>query len=134
MRTPALTRPMSRRTIYDRALRQASALLGVCAHDGQADHGRQLLDGLLTALHDLGINPTPMSLGDVAAPPKGNLTARQMQILVGMSQGKSNAEIGRELSVSEDTVKTHARHLFRNIGARDRAHAVAQAFRTGLIS
>ena len=46
-----------------------------------------------------------------------------------MAEGKSNAEIGRELFVSEDTVKTHARRLFRKLGARDRAHAVAAAFR-----
>ncbi len=44
-----------------------------------------------------------------------------------MADGKSNAEIGRELFVSEDTVKTHARRLFRKLGARDRAHAVASA-------
>ena len=50
-----------------------------------------------------------------------------------MADGKSNAEIGRELFVSEDTVKTHARRLFRKLGARDRAHAVAAAFRAGLV-
>ena len=51
-----------------------------------------------------------------------------------MADGKSNAEIGRELFVSEDTVKTHARRLFRKLGARDRAHAVAAGFRAGLVS
>lgn len=64
--------------------------------------------------------------------PRG-LTEREMQVLRGMSQGKSNAEIGRDLFVSEDTVKTHARRLFRKLGARDRAHAVAEAFRGGLV-
>ena len=44
------------------------------------------------------------------------------------------AEIGRDLFVSEDTVKTHARRLFRKLGARDRAHAVASAFRAGLVT
>ena len=44
------------------------------------------------------------------------------------------AEIGRELFVSEDTVKTHARRLFRKLGARDRAHAVAAGFRAGLVA
>jgi len=62
------------------------------------------------------------------------LTERELQVLRGMSDGKSNAEIGRELFVSEDTVKTHARRLFRKLGARDRAHAVASAFRAGLVS
>lgn len=62
------------------------------------------------------------------------LTERELQVLRGMAEGKSNAEIGRDLYVSEDTVKTHARRLFRKLGARDRAHAVASAFRAGLVS
>lgn len=61
------------------------------------------------------------------------LTERELQVLRGMSEGKSNAEIGRDLFVSEDTVKTHARRMFRKLGARDRAHAVAEAFRSGLV-
>jgi len=61
------------------------------------------------------------------------LTERELQVLRGMADGKSNAEIGRELFVSEDTVKTHARRLFRKLSARDRAHAVAAAFRAGLV-
>ena len=48
-----------------------------------------------------------------------------------MSQGKSNGQIGRELYLSEDTVKTHARRLFRKLGVRDRAQAVAHGFRRG---
>jgi DNA-binding NarL/FixJ family response regulator len=62
------------------------------------------------------------------------LTERELQVLRGMAEGKSNAEIGRELFVSEDTVKTHARRLFRKLGARDRAHAVAAAFRAGIVT
>jgi DNA-binding NarL/FixJ family response regulator len=56
-----------------------------------------------------------------------------MQVLTGMSRGRSNAEIGKELYLSEDTVKTHARRLFRKLGAADRAQAVAVGFRWGLI-
>lgn len=62
------------------------------------------------------------------------LTERELQVLRGMSQGQSNAEIGRELFLSEDTVKTHARRLFRKLGARDRAQAVAVGFRRGLVA
>ncbi|WCN80799.1 helix-turn-helix transcriptional regulator [Micromonospora sp. LH3U1] len=69
--------------------------------------------------------PTRASIG---------LTERELQVLLGMAEGKSNAEIGRELFVSEDTVKTHARRLFRKLGARDRAHAVAAGFRAGLVA
>jgi DNA-binding NarL/FixJ family response regulator len=61
------------------------------------------------------------------------LTPREMQVLLGMSQGKSNHEIGGDLFLSEDTVKTHARRLFRKLGVHDRAQAVAQGFRGGLV-
>ncbi|MDQ6873849.1 MAG: response regulator transcription factor [Actinomycetota bacterium] len=62
------------------------------------------------------------------------LTERELQVLTGMCQGKSNGAIGRGLYLSEDTVKTHARRLFRKLGVNDRAHAVASGFRLGLVS
>ena len=65
------------------------------------------------------------------AAPVAALSMREMQVLTGMSQGKSNAQIGRELYLSEDTIKTHARRLFRKLGAKDRAEAVAIGFRRG---
>jgi DNA-binding NarL/FixJ family response regulator len=68
---------------------------------------------------------------EVAAPP--DLTERELQVLRGMSEGKSNGQIGRELYLSEDTVKTHARRLFRKLGVNDRAQAVALGFRRGLV-
>ena len=61
------------------------------------------------------------------------LTERELQVLGGMSRGRSNGEIGRELFLSEDTVKTHARRLFRKLDASDRAHAVAVGYRWGLV-
>jgi len=74
----------------------------------------------------------------VAAPTSGAiagvpLTKREIEVLVGMSNGRSNAQIGAELYLSEDTVKTHARRLFRKLGANDRAQAVAIGLRRGLI-
>ncbi len=65
------------------------------------------------------------------APP--TLTEREQQVLDGMSRGLSNAGIGKELFLSEDTVKTHARRLFRKVGAADRAQAVALGFRWGFL-
>jgi DNA-binding NarL/FixJ family response regulator len=62
------------------------------------------------------------------------LSDRELEVLEGMAQGKSNAQIGRELYLSEDTVKTHARRLFRKMGAADRAQAVALGFRRGLLT
>jgi DNA-binding NarL/FixJ family response regulator len=55
-------------------------------------------------------------------------------VLTGMAAGKSNAAIGRDLYLSEDTIKTHARRLFRKLGVGDRAQAVAFGFRSGIVS
>jgi DNA-binding NarL/FixJ family response regulator len=62
------------------------------------------------------------------------LSQREMQVLRGMNEGLSNGDIGRQLDLSEDTVKTHAQHLFRKLGARDRAQAVAHGFRRTLLT
>jgi DNA-binding NarL/FixJ family response regulator len=62
------------------------------------------------------------------------LTERERQVLTGMSAGKSNAQIGRDLYLSEDTIKTHARRLFRKLEVGDRAQAVAAGFRHGFVS
>lgn len=69
-----------------------------------------------------------------SVPAGATLTERELQVLTGMSQGKSNAQIGRDLYLSEDTIKTHARRLFRKLGVNDRAQAVALGFRRGLVS
>jgi len=62
------------------------------------------------------------------------LTERELQVLRGMAAGQSNAEIGRSLFLSEDTIKTHARRLFRKLGVNDRAQAVALGFRKGYVT
>jgi two-component system, NarL family, nitrate/nitrite response regulator NarL len=68
-----------------------------------------------------------------ARPTTTELSDREMDVLLGMTEGLSNAEIAAELVVAEDTVKTHARRLFRKLGAGDRADAVARGFRQGLL-
>jgi DNA-binding NarL/FixJ family response regulator len=81
-----------------------------------------------------GAGPRAVSSTVREAPPAVTLSMREMQVLTGMSQGKSNAQIGRELYLSEDTIKTHARRLFRKLGAKDRAEAVATGFRRGMMT
>ncbi|MEJ2886546.1 helix-turn-helix transcriptional regulator [Actinomycetospora aeridis] len=68
-----------------------------------------------------------------ARPTTTELSDREMDVLLGMTEGLSNAEIAAELVLAEDTVKTHARRLFRKLGAGDRADAVARGFRQGLL-
>ncbi len=60
-------------------------------------------------------------------------TARESQVLQLISDGLVNREIGERLHLSEETVKSHVRHLLAKLQARSRAHAVAIGFRRGLI-
>lgn len=62
------------------------------------------------------------------------LTGREKEILVLVSKGCSNAEIGDILHLSPNTVKNHLKNLFDALGAADRAEAVAIGIRRGLIS
>ena len=78
-------------------------------------------------------NGAPVGMPTSGAIPGVPLTKREIEVLTGMSHGRSNAQIGAELYLSEDTVKTHARRLFRKLGANDRAQAVAIGLRRGLI-
>jgi DNA-binding NarL/FixJ family response regulator len=61
-------------------------------------------------------------------------TAREIQVLQLISEGLVNREIGKVLFLSEETVKSHVRHLLAKLQARSRAHAVAIGFRRGLLS
>jgi DNA-binding NarL/FixJ family response regulator len=61
-------------------------------------------------------------------------TNREIEVLQLVSEGLVNREIGNRLFLSEETVKSHVRHLLAKLQARSRAHAVAVGFRRGLIS
>jgi DNA-binding NarL/FixJ family response regulator len=61
-------------------------------------------------------------------------TAREIEVLQLISEGLVNREIGHRLFLSEETVKSHVRHLLAKLQARSRAHAVAVGFRRGLVA
>jgi len=61
-------------------------------------------------------------------------TTREIEVLQLISDGLVNREIGQRLFLSEETVKSHVRHLLAKLQARSRAHAVAVGFRRGLIA
>ncbi len=55
-----------------------------------------------------------------------------MQVLQGLTEGKSNKEIARDLNLSEPTIKLHVRTLYRKIGVSNRTQAALIAREQGL--
>lgn len=62
-----------------------------------------------------------------------HLTRRELEILELLGKGLSNRELGQVLGVSEDTIKTHLKSLFRKLDVYDRAEAVREGLRRGFI-
>jgi DNA-binding NarL/FixJ family response regulator len=60
------------------------------------------------------------------------LTSRELEVFRLITQGLSNAEIGRQLFISDTTVKTHVTRLLQKLELRDRAQAIVLAYQTGL--
>jgi DNA-binding NarL/FixJ family response regulator len=69
-------------------------------------------------------------------PPKAveHLTSRELDVYRLLTQGLSNAEIGRTLFISDTTVKTHVTRLLQKLNVRDRAQAIVLAYQTGLFA
>jgi len=62
-----------------------------------------------------------------------DLSDREYDVLCGMANGYTNGRIGRDMGISEDTVKTHIQRMFRKWGIHDRALAVSIGYRTGVL-
>jgi PAS domain S-box-containing protein len=89
--------------------------------------GQHLIAGRATG-------PRRNSAGGRAPRKRGALTPREQAVLQLAADGCSPPEIARVLLVSPGTVKTHFQHIYRKLGAHDRASAVAKGLRGGLIS
>jgi DNA-binding NarL/FixJ family response regulator len=65
--------------------------------------------------------------------PFGELTERELEVANAVARGRSNAEIGAQLYLSEATVKTHVTRVLAKLGVRDRVQIVVAAYEFGLV-
>jgi len=62
-----------------------------------------------------------------------SLTGRELEVLKCIVAGKSNRDIGLQLSISEATVKTHINNLLSKLGVSDRTQAATSALQRGIV-
>jgi DNA-binding NarL/FixJ family response regulator len=79
------------------------------------------------------ISRPPSTISPERPPKLDELTARELEVLGFMARGFSNAEIARDLFVSETTVKTHVARILMKLDLRDRVQAVVFAYESGLV-
>ena len=73
----------------------------------------------------------PLTVPDENPTPKSALTQRQELVLQGLLDGQSNREIGKAMSLSEETIKTHVTSILRHFEVQNRTQAVVAAARRG---
>ena len=62
-----------------------------------------------------------------------NITPREREVLAQIAQGRANKEIAVHCGISEDTVKRHVSHIIEKLAVNDRAEAVTEAMRRGIL-
>ncbi len=78
-------------------------------------------------------NVTEGIFGRISGKDAQALSDRELSVLQELSNGRSTREVAQHIHVSEETVKTYLKQIFRKLGVHDRTEAVAEAFRRGLV-
>jgi DNA-binding NarL/FixJ family response regulator len=97
-----------------------------------AARGEYVLDGAAARLLAQGIRSAADPAPPVA-PGRDVLSAREVEVLELVSRGMTSRQIGRDLYISPETVKTHVERILDKLGVADRAAAVRVAMERGLL-
>jgi DNA-binding CsgD family transcriptional regulator len=104
---------------------------------------RERSDAARATAHALGAEPLLAELRGLGGPARptsaraatmSTLTPREREILGLVAQGRTNAEIGRQLFISAKTVSVHVSNVMAKLGASGRTEAVALARRDGVLT
>lgn len=97
-------------------------------------------EAVVAAIHDviegksvLDPNVTDGIFGRIGNRDPRALTDRELEVLQSLAHGHSTKQVADDIHVSEETVKTYLKQIYRKLQVRDRTEAVAEAFRRGLV-
>lgn len=98
------------------------------------DMSTEEIAGTIRAVHRGGTELPPRIAERLAARAgRQDLTAREREVLQLLVRGRSNKEIGAQLHISDETVKSHLKTLFAKLKVRDRTDAAISAVRQGIV-
>ncbi|HET8614534.1 MAG TPA: response regulator transcription factor [Actinomycetales bacterium] len=104
-------------------------------------HKTAAFEEILDAVHRSHLHPDVFSASGLAGAlrrqnhdAKPHLTARELDVLTCLGEGRSVAQVAQRLHLSESTVKTHVSRVYEKLGAANRTQAVMAAVRLGLLS
>ena len=98
------------------------------------DMSTEEIAGTIRAVHRGGTELPPRIAERLAArAQRQDLTAREQEVLHLLVRGRSNKEIGAQLFISDETVKSHLKTLFAKLNVRDRTDAAISAVRHGIV-
>lgn len=133
------TRCMMLTAFLDSALIYRALAAGACGYLSKDANREQVCDAIAAVARGEVVVP-PQLQGGLAAQIRARskvsapqLTPREREVLALIASGASAPQIARSLHLSTGTVKTHLMHLYDKLGVSDRAAAVAEAMRSGLI-
>ena len=125
--------------IVDASIVYAAVEAGAAGYLSKDARRQDIIDAVLAVNRGRTIVPPELAAGLVsqirlrAEPNRPVLSPRELEVLKGFARGLSVPELGRELFLGTSTVKTHAQRLYQKLGVSDRAAAVAEGMRMGLL-
>jgi two-component system nitrate/nitrite response regulator NarL len=117
----------------------AAVEAGAAGYVSKDARRQEIVDAVLAVSRGRTVVPPELAAGLVsqirmrAEPNRPILSPRELEVLRGFARGLSVPELGRELFLGTSTVKTHAQRLYQKLGVSDRAAAVAEGMRQGLV-
>lgn len=133
------TRVLMLSAVTEPSVVYAALEAGAAGYLSKDSRRQQIVDAVLTVSRGGTVVPAELAAGLAgqirmrANAGRPVLSPRELEVLRGFAEGLSTVQLGERLFLGASTVKTHAQRLYQKLGVSDRAAAVAEAMRQGLL-